>query len=226
MRAILVELAAKRLGVDAATLGVADGVIGAPDGRKVSYGELARDADLHREATAQGEAEAAVAAPDRRQADRSGCDIPGKVTGGVAYVQDLRLPGMLMAGWCVRPQLRREAAEPIDASRRVEGDARRSRVVRDGSFLGVIAEREEQAIKASVALAESARWTAGPPLPDQAASTIICCRLPSEDKVVNEKQARAARRREGRRGDLSQALHGACLDRAVLRGRAVRATAR
>ena len=38
-------------------------------------------------------------------------------------------------------------------------------VVRDGSFLGVIAEREEQAIKASLALAESARWTAGAAAP-------------------------------------------------------------
>ena len=37
-------------------------------------------------------------------------------------------------------------------------------VVRDGSFLGVIAEREEQAIRASVSLSETAKWAAGPPL--------------------------------------------------------------
>ena len=35
-------------------------------------------------------------------------------------------------------------------------------VVRDGSFLGVVAEREEQAIKARAALIESAKWTRGP----------------------------------------------------------------
>ena len=34
-------------------------------------------------------------------------------------------------------------------------------VVRDGSFLGVVAEREEQAVKAREALAKSAKWTAG-----------------------------------------------------------------
>ncbi len=62
-------------------------------------------------------------------------------------------------------------------------------VVRDGSFLGVIAEREEQAIKASLALAESARWTAGPPLPDEAHIYDRLLALPTEDKVVNEKQA-------------------------------------
>src|SRR5262249_56281109 len=53
VRAILLELAAKRLGADAAALKVADGVIAAPDGRKLSYAELAAAADLHREATAQ-----------------------------------------------------------------------------------------------------------------------------------------------------------------------------
>ena len=62
-------------------------------------------------------------------------------------------------------------------------------VVRDGSFLGVIAEREEQAIKASLALAKIARWTAGPPLPDAAHIYDRLLALPTQDKVVNEKQA-------------------------------------
>src|SRR5437660_691025 len=44
VRAILLELAAKRFGVAADTLKAADGVITAPDGRKVSYGELAGEA--------------------------------------------------------------------------------------------------------------------------------------------------------------------------------------
>src|SRR5882672_3231986 len=50
VRGILVELAAKRLGADAAALSVTEGVIAAPDGRKLSYAELAASADLHREA--------------------------------------------------------------------------------------------------------------------------------------------------------------------------------
>src|SRR5260370_37667955 len=53
VRAILLDLAAKRLGVEASGLAVADGVISAADGRKVTYGELARDADLHREVPAK-----------------------------------------------------------------------------------------------------------------------------------------------------------------------------
>ena len=42
------------------------------------------------------------------------------------------------------------------------------RVVRDGRFLGVVAEREEQAIAAREALARAARWQVPAALPDQA----------------------------------------------------------
>jgi CO/xanthine dehydrogenase Mo-binding subunit len=62
-------------------------------------------------------------------------------------------------------------------------------VVRDGSFLGVIAEREEQAIRASVALGETARWAAGPPLPDQASLYDHLVSLPDDPHVISEKQA-------------------------------------
>src|SRR5207248_139165 len=53
VRAILLGLAAKRLGVAAEQLRVADGVISAPDGRQIAYGELVTDLDLNREATAK-----------------------------------------------------------------------------------------------------------------------------------------------------------------------------
>src|ERR1700730_5780067 len=232
VRAILLELAAKRLGADAAALRVAEGVIAAPDGPKVTYAELAAAADLHREATVQARPKPAsahriVGKPIARR------DIPAKVTGGVAYLQDLRLPGMLH-GRIVRPpcygaklegfeEARIKAVPGVDAVVRdgsflgmiAEREMVHSRivrppgdgamlegfeawikampgvvaVVRDGSFLGVIAEREEQAIKASLALAGSARWTAGPPLPDEAHIYDRLLALPTEDKVVNEKQA-------------------------------------
>ena len=52
-RALLIDQAARRLGVAADSLGVADGVVVAPDGRKAGYGELSAAFDLHREATAK-----------------------------------------------------------------------------------------------------------------------------------------------------------------------------
>jgi CO/xanthine dehydrogenase Mo-binding subunit len=114
-------------------------------------------------------------------------DIPNKVTGEPAYVQDLRLPGMLH-GRVVRPPGYGAKLEAIDEAR-VGAMPGVVAVVRDGSFLGVVAEREEQAIKASRALGASARWTAGPPLPDQAAIYDHLLALPTEDRVVSEKQA-------------------------------------
>src|SRR6202022_3338747 len=53
VRAILLDLAAKRLGIPADQLGVRDGVISTPDGRHVGYGELAGAVDLHHEASAR-----------------------------------------------------------------------------------------------------------------------------------------------------------------------------
>jgi nicotinate dehydrogenase subunit B len=230
VRAILLELAAKRLGADAAALTVANGVVAAPDGRKLSYGELAAAADLHREATVPARPKPAsahriVGKPIARR------DIPAKVTGGAAFVQDLRLPGMVhgrvvrppgygaklegfdqarikavrdgtLVGWIAeREMLQSRIARPAGDGAKPEGfDEARLKamlpgvvaVVRDGSFLGVIAEREEQAIKASLVLAESARWTAGPSLPDEAHIHDHLLALPTEDKVVNEKQAALA----------------------------------
>jgi CO/xanthine dehydrogenase Mo-binding subunit len=186
VRAILVDLASKRFGVDAAAVTVTDGVITASDGRKVSYAELAGAVDLHREATAQARPKPAsahkiVGKPIARR------DIPNKVTGEPAYVQDLRLPGMLH-GRVVRPPSYGAKLDALDEAR-IRAMPGVVAVVRDGSFLGVVADREEQAIKASRALGESARWTAGPPLPDQEAIYDHLLSLPSEDHVISEKQA-------------------------------------
>ena len=94
-------------------------------------------------------------------------DIPAKVRGGAAYVQDMRLPGMLH-GRVVRPPSYAAALASLDDApvRVMPGVVA---VVRNGSFLGVIAEREEQAIAARNALVAAARWTESATLPDPAA---------------------------------------------------------
>ena len=91
-------------------------------------------------------------------------DIPAKVTGGAAYVQDMRLPGMLHAR-VVRPPQPGAELVALDTGG-VEKMPGVRKVVRDGSFLAVVAEREFQAIKAMRALAAAAHWqTADATLP-------------------------------------------------------------
>ena len=87
-------------------------------------------------------------------------DLPAKVTGGAAFVQDLRLPGMVH-GRIARPPQYGAQLEAFDEAK-VRAMPGVVAVVRDGSFLGVAAEREEQAIKAVEALSASAKWKAGP----------------------------------------------------------------
>jgi CO/xanthine dehydrogenase Mo-binding subunit len=186
VRAILTDLAAKKLGVAADTLKVANGVIAASDGRKVSYGDLAKDADLKREATAKVRPKPPA---QHRLVGKSlpRVDLPAKVTGGAAFVQDLRLPGMLH-GRIARPPQYGAQLEAVDEAK-IRAMPGVVAVVRDGSFLGVAAEREEQAIKAVEALSASAKWKAGPALPDPARFYDELKRLPTQDTVISNKDA-------------------------------------
>jgi nicotinate dehydrogenase subunit B len=185
-RALLLDQAAKRLNSAADTLGVADGVVSGPDGRRVGYGELAGAVDLHREVTAK----VAPKPPARHTIVGHSIprhDIPAKVTGGAAYVQDIRLPGMAH-GRVVRPPRYGAKLESVNesAARELAGVIS---VVRDGSFLGVVAEREEQAIKARTALVASVKWSGGTEMPDPDRLFDYLMALPTQTSVVSEKQA-------------------------------------
>ena len=100
-RSILLETASAKLGVPASSLRVEDGVVLAPSGARATYRELTTKAMLEREATAKAKPKPAsqhrfIGKSVQRR------DIPAKVTGGAAYVHDMRLPGMLF-GRVVRP---------------------------------------------------------------------------------------------------------------------------
>jgi nicotinate dehydrogenase subunit B len=188
-RGLLVGEAAKRLGQPPEKLVVSEGVIAAPDGRKIGYGELAAELDLDREVTATVAPKTSaqhtiVGRPVPRR------DIPTKVTGGAAYIQDLRLHGMVH-GRVVRPPRYGAKLDQLDetAARSVPGVLA---VVRNGSFLGVVAEREEQAIKARLALIAGAKWSGGSELPDPARLFEQLLALPTQSSVISEKQAPVA----------------------------------
>jgi CO/xanthine dehydrogenase Mo-binding subunit len=159
-RDLLLAAAAARLEVSPDTLTVADGQIhaaGRPAG--LSYWSLAGGL-LERAAGhgAEGRppAEWTVAG---RSAPR--IDIPDKVTGRPRYLHDLVLPDMAY-GRVVRPPS--PAAELED--RPGAGLGPGVSLVRDGSFLGVVAETDRAALRAAGRVAKAARWRERASLPD------------------------------------------------------------
>jgi nicotinate dehydrogenase subunit B len=182
-RQILLEMAAAKLGVAVATLSVSDGVI--TGSGKISYWDLAREASFKREASAQVKPKPPA---QHKMVGKSvpRRDIPSKMTGGLSYVQDIRLPGMVH-GRVVRPPSYRARLVSFDEAK-VKSMPGVVAVARDGSFLAVAAEREEQAIKAAQALRASSKWTETedlpPPLP---ALFDHLQKMPARDIVVNQK---------------------------------------
>jgi nicotinate dehydrogenase subunit B len=169
MRELLIARAAARLGVPSEKLQARDGAVVADDGRRVGFGELASSKE-----PSAGQATGTRASAESKLKDPKGyavmgkpvprVDIPAKVTGGAAYVQDLRFAGMVHAR-VIRPpgygarltQVKTDAVEKLPGV---------IKIVRDGSFLAVIAEREYQAIVAMRALAGSAAWEERSTLPE------------------------------------------------------------
>jgi CO/xanthine dehydrogenase Mo-binding subunit len=95
VRALLADAAAWQfaIGVDRITL--RDGAAHTPDGRNIGYGDLAAALSLH--VAAKPDLPRRRDGPRLLGKDLPRIDIPAKVTGGAAYVQDMRLPGMLHA---------------------------------------------------------------------------------------------------------------------------------
>jgi CO/xanthine dehydrogenase Mo-binding subunit len=186
VRGMLVDVAAKKLAVPAGSLTVEDGVIMTADRLKVTYAQAVAEIDLNREATAKV-APKPVSAHKIVGQSVPRLDIPGKVTGRISYVQDIFEAGMLH-GRVVRPPRYGSTLESVDDAS-VSKMPGVIKVVRDGSFLGVVAEREEQAVKAREALAKAAKWKLGPELPDPANIHAYLKSLPNKTDVIGVKQA-------------------------------------
>ena len=114
-------------------------------------------------------------------------DILDKVTGGAAYVQDLRLPGMVHAR-VVRPPSYGARLRGLETAA-VEKMPGVLKVVRDGSFVAVIAAHEFEAVQAMRALAAAARWDERATLPDQAELYSYLQRLPADNIIDLDRQA-------------------------------------
>jgi nicotinate dehydrogenase subunit B len=174
-RRVLIEMAAEKLAVPAERLAVADGVISdkSDASRKISYGDLVggRYFDVELEWNQMlgndllikgkakpkppGEYKVVGKAGTRRR------DVPPKVLGTLDYMVDIKVPGMLH-GRMIRPPVAGAVPTAVDQSsiRDIPG----AQVVWQKGFIGVVAPREWDAIKAARAL--QVTWSdAKPPFP-------------------------------------------------------------
>jgi nicotinate dehydrogenase subunit B len=181
VRAILVGLASQRLSVPPADLTVHLGVIRAKDGRSMTYGQLVTGETLHVNANPESPLRDAKTTRGVIGKSMHRVDIPAKVTGAAIYVQDLRLPTMVHAR-VVRPPSYGAQLLSI-ANPNLEKMPGVLKVVRNGNYLAVIAEREYQAVLAMRALAKSAKWQERAALPPPNDPYGYFQRLPSEDAV-------------------------------------------
>lgn len=188
VRAILLNAAAQKWSMPEARLRADSGFVVSDDGKRIGYGELVAQR-LH---VAAGAHSNLTSPSSYRYIGQSlpRVDIPAKVSGGAAYVHDLRLPGMVHAR-VVRPPSYSARLRELDASQ-VERMPGVLKVVRDGSFLAVVAEREYQAITAMTALAEAAKWDQAIALPEQRDVFTHLLRQPAQTSTILDRGATLA----------------------------------
>ena len=221
-RALLLQRAAQRLGVAAAELEVSDGRISHASGPATDYWSLADEGILEREATGS----AAPKSPDRYRIVGTSVprlDIPRKAAAQAGFIQDLEWPGMLF-GRVLRPPRHGAVLVSCDHGK-VAAMPGVVAVVRDGSFLGVVAEREEVAIRAATALAGACAWKGGTAFPEPRELDDFLVRQASKTTVLSEK----VRPGRGMGSNVIEATYTkpficARLHRTVLRGGALRVT--
>jgi CO/xanthine dehydrogenase Mo-binding subunit len=188
-RALLIAAAARRLDVAPETLRTEDAAVVSSSGRRLGYGELVAGEMLHVQAEPASKLKDPATFKVMGQSTPR-VDIPAKVTGGAAYVQDMRLPGMVHARIVRPPSYGAELTE-CDAAA-VEKLPGVVKVIRDGNFLAVIAKREFQSIKAMNALAAAARWKETAKLPKQEDIASVLTAQPSRDFTILERGSPSA----------------------------------
>jgi nicotinate dehydrogenase subunit B len=197
VRQLFLRAAARELEVGIAELQVNDGVIGIPGTDvRTSYWDLAPRLSLARDVTGAAPPKPAAAhtvvgkSVPRR-------DLAAKLS-GAAYVHDMDLPGMVH-GRVLRPPAMTAKLEKFDAAavRALPGVVA---VVVSGNFIGVCAEREEQALKALAAAERAASWGMGAALPESNEIGEFLDQLPATRSVVHQTQGEgvAATRLEAR----------------------------
>jgi nicotinate dehydrogenase subunit B len=189
-RHFLLARAAERLDLSASELTIEDGLIRGHDNRSISYGELIAGDTIHL-ALADAVAVKAVDAYTIVGQSVPRVDLPAKATGELVYVHDVRVPGMLH-GRVVRPPYAGVDAGDFVGTSLIAVDETSVRdipglvaVIRIGDFIGLVAEREENAVKAAAQLKVS--WKPTPTLPNLKDVETALRANPSTPRVLIDK---------------------------------------
>jgi nicotinate dehydrogenase subunit B len=182
-RRALLEMASEQLDADLDELSIQDGVITVAHDpkRSVTYAELMGGKLFNLPVTDQAplkppETYRIVGTSTPRE------DLPRKVTGGPSFIQDLKVSGMVHAR-LVRPPNPAAKLVAMDESS-VKDIPGLVKVVQRGNFIGVVAEREEQAIQAAKQL--KVEWQETPVYPRMQDLFAALRSQPTEDSILVE----------------------------------------
>jgi len=177
-RRVLVEMAASQLSVPVEKLVVSDGVVSAGDdkAKRISYAQLIGGKYFNVQLDWNKQFGNPLYAPGKAQPKKPSDhkivgqpikreDVAPKVFAQEDFVTDVKLPGMVH-GRMIRPAV--AGSVPVKVDESSVKDIPGVQVVWDKGFLGVVADREWDAIQAAQKL--KVEWSeTSPPFPDQAA---------------------------------------------------------
>lgn len=180
VRLLLTEEAGRQWSLPVGRLRTRLGTVVAPDGRTIGYGPLAQALDLH--VAARPEVPRKTLGARRLVgANFARTDIPAKLTGGAAYVHDLRMERMLHA---------RVVRGPAEGTRLLKIDPTVlgrlpgvEHVVRQGRFLALAGPREWPLQQALQTISDEDWEAIGPARPQGVLADAIKA-LPSRDSVI------------------------------------------
>ncbi len=162
----LLQRAASMLGADLLDVSSVDGqIVLRGKATNTSYWTLLREANTHDVVDVddvavdlQGDADVAVGNSIAR------LDIPDKVFALGSFIQDIRLPKMVHARIVCPPAERATIATyNVGTAESMSGV---QKIIRDGNFVAVVAQREQQARLAANELSQSIEWHVAGDLPD------------------------------------------------------------
>jgi nicotinate dehydrogenase subunit B len=201
-RQMLLKLASDRLGIAVSDLRVASGIItSGRAGKSISYGELIGEKrfDLRASGRARTKKPSEYTVVGK---STPRTDIPAKATGSFTFVHDVRRPGMLHGRVIRPPSTGSETAigstllaVDMNSVRHIPGIVK---VVRIEDFLGVVADREENAIRAALEL--KVEWKPWSAMPDFSKLEPTLREHPGKPRIVREE------------GDIRSALANAAIE--------------